>query len=42
MNRISPARTPIALYSWPTTNGRRVHIMLEELGWPYDAHAVNL
>ena len=42
MSRTSATRAPIALYSWPTTNGRRVHIMLEELGLPYQAHAVNL
>ncbi len=26
---------PIELWSWPTPNGHKVHIMLEELGLPY-------
>lgn len=32
----------IDLYSVPTANGQRVHIMLEETGLPYKAHLVNL
>jgi GST-like protein len=32
----------ITLYTWTTPNGRKVPIMLEELGWPYQVHAVNL
>lgn len=32
----------IELYSWPTTNGHKVHIALEEMEVPYHAHAVNL
>jgi GSH-dependent disulfide-bond oxidoreductase len=32
----------IELYSWPTPNGHKVHIMLEELGVPYDVHAINI
>lgn len=32
----------IDLYSVPTANGQRVHIMLEETGLPYTAHLVNL
>ena len=31
----------IDLYTWPTPNGRKVHIMLEETGLPYTVHAVN-
>ncbi len=31
----------IDLYTWPTPNGRKVHIMLEECGLPYTMHAVN-
>jgi GSH-dependent disulfide-bond oxidoreductase len=30
----------IDLYSWPTPNGHKVHIMLEECGLPYNVHAV--
>ena len=32
----------IDLYSVPTANGQRVHIMLEETGLPYTAHVVDL
>lgn len=32
----------IDLYTWPTPNGRKVSIMLEETGLPYTAHAVNI
>lgn len=31
----------IDLYTWPTPNGRKIHIMLEETGLPYTVHAVN-
>jgi GSH-dependent disulfide-bond oxidoreductase len=31
----------IDLYTWPTPNGRKIHIMLEETGLPYTAHPVN-
>ena len=31
----------IDLYTWPTPNGRKVHIMLEETGLPYTVHPVN-
>ncbi|AWB21986.1 glutathione S-transferase [Methylobacterium currus] len=39
-----PARHPdrIQLYSWPTPNGVKVSIALEELGLPYEPHAVNI
>ena len=33
---------PIDVYSWPTPNGHKVHIMLEECGLPYAAHPVNI
>ncbi len=36
----SPA--PIALYYWPTPNGHKISIMLEELGVPYEVHTVNI
>ncbi len=32
----------IDCYSWPTPNGHKVHIMLEECGLKYTAHAVNI
>ena len=39
-----PAQNPevIQLYSFPTPNGVKVSIMLEETGIPYEAHAVNI
>ena len=32
----------IDVYSWPTPNGHKVHIMLEECGLPYKAIPVNI
>jgi GST-like protein len=32
----------IDLYTWATPNGRKVSIMLEELGLAYDVHEVNI
>ena len=32
----------IDLYTWPTPNGRKVSIALEELGLDYVAHPVNI
>lgn len=32
----------IDLYTWTTPNGRKVSILLEELGLPYQAHAVDI
>ena len=32
----------IELYTWTTPNGRKVSIMLEELGLPYRVHAINI
>lgn len=39
-----PAKNPdhIQLYSFPTPNGVKVSIALEELGLPYDAHLVSI
>lgn len=34
--------TPIELYTWPTPNGHKIHIALEELGLPYTVHAVDI
>ena len=33
---------PIDLYYWPTPNGWKVSILLEELGVPYNTHFVNI
>jgi GST-like protein len=35
-------RTVIDLYTWTTPNGRKASILLEELGLPYTAHAVDI
>jgi GST-like protein len=32
----------IDLYTWSTPNGRKVSVMLEELGLPYKTHAINI
>ena len=32
----------LQVYSWPTPNGHKVHIMLEECGLPYQVHSVNI
>src|SRR2546421_12038116 len=32
----------IDLYTWTTPNGRKASIMLEEIGLPYTAHAVDI
>jgi GST-like protein len=32
----------IDVFSWPTPNGHKVHILLEECGLPYKAHPVNI
>ncbi len=36
------AATMIDLYSWSTPNGRKVSIMLEEVGLAYEVHAVDI
>ena len=35
-------QAPIDVYSWPTPNGHKIHIMLEECDLPYRAHPVNI
>ena len=35
-------KTPIDLYYWPTPNGWKVTIMLEECGLPYDIKLINI
>ncbi|HET7773142.1 MAG TPA: glutathione binding-like protein [Burkholderiaceae bacterium] len=32
----------IQCYSWPTPNGHKVHIMLEECALPYEVHGVDI
>lgn len=32
----------IDLYTWPTPNGHKIHILLAECGLPYKVHAVNI
>ncbi len=32
----------LQIWSWPTPNGHKVHIMLEELGLPYEVIPVNI
>ena len=32
----------IDIFSWPTPNGHKIHIMLEECGLPYRVHPVNI
>ncbi len=32
----------IQVWTWPTSNGHKVHIMLEELGLPYEVVPVNI
>ncbi len=32
----------IQLYSWPTPNGQKIHIALEEFQLPFDAHGIDI
>ncbi len=32
----------IDVYTWPTPNGHKLHIMLEECGLPYAVHAIDI
>ena len=32
----------IDLYSWTTPNGHKIHIMLEEIGLPYEVHPIDI
>ena len=32
----------IDLYTWSTPNGRKISIMLEEVGLPYEVHAIHI
>jgi GST-like protein len=33
---------PIELYTWPTPNGHKIHIALEEMELPYVVHAIDI
>ncbi|SEA80142.1 glutathione S-transferase N-terminal domain-containing protein [Rubrimonas cliftonensis] len=35
-------QAPIALHYWPTPNGWKISIALEEMGLPYETHFVNI
>jgi tRNA nucleotidyltransferase (CCA-adding enzyme) len=39
---VRKGKTMLDLYTWTTPNGRKVSIMLEELGLPYRVHAINI
>ena len=34
--------TAIDLYTWPTPNGHKIHIALEEMGLAYNIHAIDI
>src|SRR6478735_1335605 len=38
----TPMSRPIALYYWPTPNGWKISIALEEMGLPYEMVPVNI
>ena len=38
----SKSRHPIILYFWPTSNGIKISVMLEECGLPYELKPVNI
>ncbi|HZS63221.1 MAG TPA: glutathione S-transferase N-terminal domain-containing protein [Xanthobacteraceae bacterium] len=39
---MAPAAKPIDLYYWPTPNGQKITVMLEECGLPYVIHPINI
>jgi GSH-dependent disulfide-bond oxidoreductase len=41
-SRIPMQSQPIDLFYWPTPNGWKISIMLEECGLPYNLHMVNI
>ncbi|MEE8270649.1 MAG: glutathione S-transferase family protein, partial [Alphaproteobacteria bacterium] len=32
----------IELYTWPTPNGMKISIMLEEISMPYEVHPIDI
>jgi GST-like protein len=42
VSRAAPRQRPIDLYYWPTPNGWKITIMLEECGLPYAIRPVNI
>jgi GST-like protein len=42
VKRAKPALKPIDLYFWPTANGKKVTIMLEECHYPYVIHPIDI
>ncbi len=42
LSRPAMPQAPIEVHSWPTPNGHKVHIMLEECGLPWRVHPVNI
>jgi GSH-dependent disulfide-bond oxidoreductase len=42
MRHISRMAQPITVHYWPTPNGHKITIMLEELGVPYELAFVNI
>src|SRR5437764_15399384 len=41
-NNVTSHFNMIELYTWSTPNGRKVSIMLEECGLPYNVHKINI
>ncbi|MBY0612296.1 MAG: glutathione S-transferase N-terminal domain-containing protein [Beijerinckiaceae bacterium] len=41
-NGSQASSAPIDLYYWPTPNGWKISIMLEECGLPYNVHKINI
>src|SRR5438477_10510036 len=42
INKVKTHFIMIELYTWTTPNGRKVSIMLEECGLPYNVHKINI
>jgi len=42
ISRPAAGKSMIDVYTWPTPNGHKVHIMLEELGLEYTVHPIDI